>query len=78
MPKPAESRLLTKEKQPHLAELWEVILLTERTLPKASFIVPYRLVVAFSLWTPVGYPGHIADDHFTCDVMGEEKEGMKN
>lgn len=79
---PAVSRLLTKaglsQKQPHLTELWEVVLLAERALPEASFIIPYCLVVALSLWAPVGNPSHIADDHFTCGVMEEGKERMKN
>lgn len=74
----SQQRQPHEEQQPHLAELREVILLTERTLPKASFIIPYRLVVALSLGPPVGYASHIADDHFTCGVMGEEKGRMNN
>ena len=49
----------------HLAELWEVVLLTEGTLPQARGVVPDGLVVTLPLGAPVSDARHTTGDQFT-------------
>lgn len=50
----------------YLAELREVVLLAEGTLPQARGIIANGLVVTLSLWPPVSDARHDASDELSC------------
>ena len=41
-------------------------MLTEGVLPQPCLIVADRLVIALTLWTPVGNASDVADDELSC------------
>lgn len=50
--------------------------MTERALPQPRLIVADCLVVALTLWTPVGDAGDVADNELSCR-KGRGGEGEK-
>ena len=62
----------------YLAELWEVVLLAEGTLPQPCSIITYGLVVALSLRPSVSNTSYYAGDQLTWKKRrGEKKSTMK-